>query len=273
VLVGTSGPAKTTFARALRCLLRRELLRADNREAIELAWHALRSRRRLPRVRKLVLFDIDGTLLRAYGAGGRAMRRAAEEILGERCRGAQVEFGGALDPWIFGQLALHGGYEVTPVVHAAFRAHYRNVLAEELAHPAARCLALPGVHDVLARMRAERPATLGLLTGNYAETAALKLRAAGIDPTWFEVNAWGDLANERHALVPVALAQLSHALEARDVVIVGDTPRDVHCARVNGCACVAVATGGNSARELADAGADVVLEDLRDAAALWRLLG
>jgi phosphoglycolate phosphatase-like HAD superfamily hydrolase len=226
-------------------------------------------------VRKLVLFDIDGTLLRAYGAGGRAMRRAAEQVLGDGCRGAHIEFGGALDPWIFAQLAAHGGYEVTPAVHATFRARYAQVLAEELSHPEARCQAMPGVLDVLARLRAERerPATIGLLTGNYAETAALKLRAAGIDPGWFEIAAWGDLASERHALVPVALGQLSHALSAKDVVIVGDTVRDVHCARVNGCPCVAVATGGASARELHAAGADVVLDDLRDASPLLRLLG
>lgn len=223
-------------------------------------------------MRKLVLFDIDGTLLRAYGAGGRAMRRAAEHVLGERCRGAQINFGGALDPWIFGQLALHGGYEVTPAVHARFRAVYAQLLAEELALPDARCLAMPGVLDVLARLRAEQPATVGLLTGNYAETAALKLHAAGIDPQWFEISAWGDLADERHALVPVALAQLSYALSARDVIIVGDTVRDVHCARVNGCACVAVATGGASVQELADAGADIVLDDLSDALPLFRLL-
>jgi phosphoglycolate phosphatase-like HAD superfamily hydrolase len=223
-------------------------------------------------VRKLVLFDIDGTLLRAYGAGGRAMRRAAERVLGERCRGAEINFGGALDPWIFGQLALHGGYEITPEVHARFRALYARLLAEELAHPAVRCVAMPGVLDVLARLRAERPAMIGLLTGNYAETAALKLNAAGIDPQWFEIAAWGDLASERHALVPVALAQLPHVLAAEDVIIVGDTVRDVHCARVNGCACVAVATGGASADELAAAGADVVLQDLSDASQLFRLL-
>src|SRR4051812_28639303 len=200
------------------------------------------------------------------------MRRAAEQVLGERCRGADINFGGALDPWIFGQLALHGGYEVTAQVHAQFRALYAQVLCEELALPETRCLAMPGVLEVLARLRAQRPATLGLLTGNYAETAALKLRAAGIDPHWFEIAAWGDLASERHALVPVALAQLPHVLSANDVIIVGDTVRDVHCARVNGCACVAVTTGGASASELADAGADVVLENLSDATALFRML-
>jgi phosphoglycolate phosphatase-like HAD superfamily hydrolase len=200
------------------------------------------------------------------------MRRAAEHVLGERCRGADIDFGGALDPWIFGKLAEHGGYALTTEVHAAFRQLYAQVLVEELARAEPRCQAMPGVLEVLARLRAQQPATLGLLTGNYAETAALKLHAAGIDPQWFEIAAWGDLADERHALVPVALAQLPHAVEAKDVIIIGDTVRDVHCARVNGCRCVAVTTGYTGASELAAAGADVVLEDLRDAAPLWRML-
>ena len=223
-------------------------------------------------MRKLLLFDIDGTLLRAYGAGGRAMRRAAERVLGERCRGAQIAFAGALDPWIFAQIARHGGYELSEPSHEALRREYAQVLVEELACAEPPCSALPGVHELLLRLRGEQVATLGLLTGNYAETAALKLRAAGIDPQWFEITAFGDLAAERHALVPVALAQLAHALPPNHVIIVGDTVRDVHCARKNGCRCIAVATGGSSASELAEAGADVVLEDLRDQNAFFQAL-
>ena len=108
--------------------------------------------------------------------------------------------------------------------------------------------------ELLAQLRAEQPATLGLLTGNYAETGALKLRAAGIDPEWFAIGAWGDMAAERHALVPVALAQLAQAPPPEHVIIVGDTVRDVECAQKNGCACIAVASGGSSASELVAAG-------------------
>jgi phosphoglycolate phosphatase len=223
-------------------------------------------------VRKLVLFDIDGTLIRAYGAGGRALRRAAERLLGDRCRGAEVNFGGALDPWIFRQIAAHGGYEIDSAMHDALRRLYGVLLTEELNSGERRCQALPGVLELLARLRAEQPATLGLLTGNYAETGALKLRAAGIDPDWFAIGAWGDMAMERHGLVPVALAQLTHVVPSEHVIIVGDTVRDVECAQRNGCVCVAVASGGSSASELEAAGADIVLEDLRDPSAFWQLL-
>ncbi len=221
---------------------------------------------------KLVLFDIDGTLLRGHGAGGRAMRRAAEAVLGERCRGAEIEFGGALDPLILRQLAQHGGYTLDDALHAAFRRTYRELLIHELANAERRIEALPGVHGLLAHLRQTRVATLGLLTGNYADTGALKLRAAGIDPDWFEIAAWGDMAEARPGLVPVALAQLTAALAPEHVIVVGDTVRDVHCAHENGALCVAVATGGSTRAALEAAGADIVLDDLRDPAPVLRLI-
>lgn len=221
---------------------------------------------------KLALFDIDGTLLRGHGVGGRAMRRAAEAVLGERCRGAEVQFGGALDPWILRQLAQHGGYTLDDALLAAFRQRYREVLIEELATAPRRSEALPGVLDLLAHLRERRVATLGLLTGNYADTGAIKLRAVGIDPGWFEIAVWGDMAEERPGLVKVALAQLGAELASDHVIVIGDTVRDVHCAHANGAVCVAVATGGSTRAELEAAGADVVLDDLRDPTPLLRLL-
>jgi phosphoglycolate phosphatase-like HAD superfamily hydrolase len=223
-------------------------------------------------MRKLVLFDIDGTLLRGYGAGGRAMRRAAEAVLGERCRGAEIQFGGALDPWILRQLAAHGGYTLDDGLLARFRRVYRELLTHELTTAARRCEALPGVLELLSHLRATRAATLGLLTGNYADTGALKLRAVGIEPDWFEIAAWGDMAEERPGLVAVALAQLTAPPAAEHVVVVGDTIRDVHCAHANGALCVAVATGGSTRAELEAAGADYVLDDLSDPTPLLRLL-
>jgi phosphoglycolate phosphatase len=224
------------------------------------------------RPRKLVLFDIDGTLLRGHGAGGRAMRAAAERVLGERCRGAVVDFGGRLDPSILRELAAHGGYTLDDALHGAFRSVYRELLVAELARAERRIEALPGVLDLLALMRRERAAFMGLLTGNYPETAALKLRAVGIDPAWFEIGAFGHMAEDRKGLVPVALSQLAMALSPEDVIVVGDTVRDVHCALTNGCVCVAVCTGGGTADELGAAGAHLVLQSLSDPEPLLRLL-
>src|SRR5687768_16282490 len=136
---------------------------------------------------KVLLFDIDGTLLRAYGAGSEAMRRAAELVLGERCRGAQIDLGGALDPWIFERLAAHGGYELDYTIHARFRPLYAQLLVEHLERPDSRCAAMPGVHKLLAHLRQAKNATMGLLTGNYKETGAIKLQKAGIEVEQFEI--------------------------------------------------------------------------------------
>ena len=221
---------------------------------------------------KLLLFDIDGTLLRAHGAGVRSMLRAAEQVIGERCRDAEINFGGAMDPWIFRRLVEHGGYEHSEDAHQVFRSVYGDLLRAELESPENPCKALPGVLPLLSQVRNHPDVRMGLLTGNYPETGTLKLRVAGIDPDWFEVAAWGDMATSRPALIPVALSQIpSSGLTARDVVVIGDTLRDIQCAHENGSLCLAVATGGNTRDELIDGGADVVVDDLTDPEPLLRL--
>lgn len=222
---------------------------------------------------KVLLFDIDGTLLRAYGAGMKGMRRAAEVVLGEKCAGADIDLGGATDPWIFGELARHGGYTFDDALHTRFRTLYGNFLEEELARPNARCVAMPGVHPLLAHLRAARRSTIGLLTGNYRETGSYKLVKAGIDPLQFEIAAWGDMAKERHGLVPVALAQLTRSVDPRDVIVIGDTVRDVQCAHKNNALCLAVATGAATRAELEAAGADLVLDTLEDLDTVLKFFG
>ena len=221
---------------------------------------------------KLLLWDIDGTMLRGHGAGGRAIRRAAEALLGPGVRDHQLSFGGALDPWLFRCLCDAIGRELDAELHAALRAHYAELLVEELRNANPPPLALPGVHALLTRLRNDARVTLGVLSGNYGETGALKLRQVGIEPTWFPVQAWGDMAETRPLLVPVALRQLRTAVPAAEVVVIGDTERDVECAHANGCLCVAVATGGSSFEALQAAGADLVLPDLRDPSRLLALL-
>ena len=133
--------------------------------------------------------------------------------------------------------------------------------------PTAR--ALPGVLDLLERLRGLEDTTLGLVTGNYAETGAIKLRAAGIEPAWFPVGAWGADGAHRRELPPVAMRRyLAHAgreIAPERVVVIGDTPADVDCARASGCVAVAVATGPSfSLEELRSHGPDLLLEDLSD---------
>ena|SRR5690349_18627364 len=213
---------------------------------------------------KVLLFDIDGTLLRAYGAGSEAMRQAAMTVLGERCHGAQIDLGGAMDPWIFERLATHGGYTVDDAAHTRFRTLYTQMLEQELDKPGRKCVAMPGVHALLEHLRKAKIATVGLLTDNYRETGSIKLRHAQIALEHFEIAAWGDMAKVRPGLVPVALQQLPHSVAPHDVIVIGDTVRDVECAHANGARCIAVTTGGGTREQLEAARADVVLDNLED---------
>jgi phosphoglycolate phosphatase len=219
---------------------------------------------------KLLLFDIDGTLLRTYGAGVRAMLRAAEETLGERARHANIDLGGALDPWIVDEIARQAGYTLDDVLRGQVRAAYARHIVTEL-RQSTRAEATPGVLTLLQRLRAERPAQLGMLTGNFAETGAIKLRHVGIEPEWFSPAVWGDAAESRPGLVRVALSHVP-GVRVRDVIVIGDTPRDVHCAHENGARCLAVATGNCDEATLRAAGADRVVSDLVDPTPLYEML-
>lgn len=218
----------------------------------------------------LLLFDLDGTLLRASGAGARAMERAGKAVWGERFSLQGVNFGGSLDPVILQQAAVSFAFEFDAERHRHFRSAYSAELSLELARDRA-AEALPGVFDLLAHLRTAACATVGLLTGNYEETGRQKLTAAGFDPGWFSPCIWGDAAATRPGLVEHAL-RLHPGMLPEAVIVIGDTTRDIECAKVNGCRVLAVATGADSKQELLLAGADLVVDDLKDPAPLLSLI-
>jgi len=125
---------------------------------------------------------------------------------------------------------------------------------------------MPGVHALLNRLEAEPGVVLGLLTGNLAEGAALKLRAAGLDPERFPVGAFGSDAADRAELPPIAARRAERFFGrvpgGSEVVIIGDTPADISCGRCIGARAVAVATGGYSVSDLQACGAHAVFADL-----------
>jgi len=225
----------------------------------------------------LILFDIDGTLLRSRGAGMRCMEAAGAEIFGRPFPSDGVDFGGALDPHIYLQLCERHGLPEGAGELPRFRAAYARRLAGVLGGGAgsahgtsgsAIAWPLPGVPALLDALHGRPELTVGLLTGNWPETGALKLAAAGLPVERFVVNAWGEDGARRPDLLPVALARYAERhgreLPARRVVVVGDTPRDVEVARTHGARALAVATGHHKAEALAAAGADLVVQDLSE---------
>lgn len=204
------------------------------------------------------------------------MLRAGSEIWGERLSWEGVEAAGGLDPALFEEAMERSGIPISADDHHRFRELYIECLREELETRRADVHVMPGVPEVLAELCERREVVLGLLTGNYGPSAHLKLAAAELSPEWFEVSAFGDEAPSRPELVVLAMkryeAQHRSSIETRQVVVIGDTPRDVHCALRNDCIAFAVATGMHSESALREAGAHIVVPDLADPAPLFRLL-
>lgn len=231
---------------------------------------------------KLLLFDIDGTLLSTDGAGRRAIHRALVDRAGTPGVLPGFRLDGKTDPQIVRELLSQGGHP-TPEDRGLIEAicdQYVENLKEELKRPGYVTRALPGVPALLAALvprEAAGEVMVGLLTGNVAGGATLKLRAAGIPPERFIVGAFGLDGHHRPDLPAVALARAQalagRPLSGADTWIIGDTPADVACGRPVGASALAVATGSYGVRDLEATGAELVFADLADTGAVLQGLG
>jgi phosphoglycolate phosphatase len=213
---------------------------------------------------KLVLFDIDGTLIRTGGAGVHAFTRtgAAEFHVPDGMR--QMQFAGRTDTSLVREFFTRHGIAATPENFRRFFDRYVFLLDHLLPqHPGGVC---PGVRELLAGLRAlPQPPLLGLQTGNIRLGAEIKLRHYGLWG-WFEVGGFGDDSESRGELTRLAVERaarrLGHRLAPEAVVVVGDTPHDVDCARAVGARVLAVATGGATREQLAARSPDWLVDDL-----------
>lgn len=230
--------------------------------------------------RALLLFDIDGTILKTGGAGMRAMFRVGERLFGPDFSWDGIVASGHLDPLIFYEAAQRNGLVDHAHHHERFRDSYLAELEAELAARRHDVEAMPGVieviHDLKRRTDSVGDVLLGLVTGNYSAAVPIKLGAVGLDVRWFEVTAFGDEAADRPGLVRLAMdryeAKMGHAADPARVIIIGDTPRDVTCAKAHGCKALCVATGSYTIAELIEAGADIAVDDLADPSPLLRMI-
>jgi phosphoglycolate phosphatase-like HAD superfamily hydrolase len=225
---------------------------------------------------KLVLFDIDGTLVLTGRAGLRAMNRACQEILGHAEALDGIPVAGRTD-WIILHDALRQiGREMDDALFVLLRDRYIERLREEIELPGEGVKGLmPGIRDLLDALHARDDVYLGLLTGNFGRGARIKLEHFDLW-RYFRCGAFGDDAADRNALVPFALERARRCgippLPNTDVFVVGDTPHDVACARAAGAVAVGVATGSTTVEQLRDSGADVVFRDLSNTGAFLRLI-
>jgi phosphoglycolate phosphatase-like HAD superfamily hydrolase len=217
---------------------------------------------------RLLLFDVDGTLVSARGAGRRALRAAFEAVYGTAGGIDQYDLRGQTDPRIVFDVMEAAGLQTEEIrerLDEFFEAYLRGLAAE--LGDGRSVVTLPGVAALVPRLARERDAVLGLLTGNIEAGARLKLEPTGLWP-YFRVGAFGSDDMDRRRLPSLAArraqALLGHRFLPQDVVVIGDTPRDVECARAFGAAAVAVATGMYSRAELEAAGPDLLFDDLAD---------
>jgi phosphoglycolate phosphatase len=228
-------------------------------------------------MRRLILFDIDGTLLSTDGAARRAFHAALIEVYGATGPIATHSFDGKTDPQIARELLSLEGLSDASIdrgLDRLFRSYLRR-LATELATPGHSTRLYPGVTTLLDALRPDPHICLALLTGNIAQGAALKLRSAGI-ADYFRFGAYGSDCEQRTGLpgiaVQRALADTGRAFNGHEVVIIGDTPNDVTCGQALGVFTIAVATGRHTREDLLAAGADIALQDLSDTRAVLDLL-
>jgi phosphoglycolate phosphatase-like HAD superfamily hydrolase len=225
-------------------------------------------------MRRLVLWDVDGTLIDSAKLGRDAFLDAFEAVTGSPAE-RLVPFAGRTDLEIAHDLIAAAGIEPRLGLIDAFERELERAMAERAGLLRERGRALPGAREAIARLEREPGVLQSLLTGNIEPNARVKLGALGLDGGLdFEIGAYGSDHRMRGELVAIARrkAERKHdvRLGAAHVVLVGDTPLDVAAAREGGARAVGVATGPYDEGALDEAGADAVLADLTDLEAFVR---
>jgi len=233
----------------------------------------------LPPDLRVILFDIDGTLIRAVRRPeyrGR-IRQMLVEVFGTCGRIAEVDFGGKTDLAIYREALESEGFTLAQIHERlpGLEAMMVEILYEMAATGEVfrRCA---GVAELLEALAGDARFVTSLLTGNVEKLAEAKLRTVGIWPYFKGRGAFGSDAEERDHLPEIAAARLREHLGVElppaRFVIVGDTPRDIQCARHFGARVVAVASGAHTLEQLAAHRPDALLADLSDTPSVVKLL-
>ncbi len=225
---------------------------------------------------KVLLFDIDGTLVLSGGAGLRAMTRAFENLYGVANAFVGVHLAGRTDSSILQDALAKFGLPFSAEIEKEYKQSYFNLLAEEMPLPVDGKRIMPGVVPLLEALSMRPDVHLGLLTGNWQTSGLLKLADFGLD-RYFRFGAFADDSGVRDELIPYALERFlalkGHKPRPEEVYVIGDTPFDILCARPHGARAVAVAAASHSTAELATWKPDFLFDDLQDTAAALSVLG
>lgn len=224
--------------------------------------------------KKLILWDIDGTLIVSQGAGVRAMERAFARHFGRPGDLGQIDWAGRTDTWITGEVLRTNGLPPTPENCHDYLETYLELLPAEL-RDGPQGHVLPGVLELLETLHRRPDVAQGLLTGNLKRGAEFKLTHYRV---WhyFEFGAFADDSPRRNDLGPHALRRARelhrHHFAPNDTFIIGDTPHDIECGKVIGARTIAVATGRFSVAELAAHAPTAVFASFADTASFLRVI-
>ena len=218
--------------------------------------------------KKILLFDIDGTLLEPAGFGRLCCQRAVEDVVGYPVSADKVEMAGRTDWQIVNDFLVQGGLDEKGIEH------HRQAVFDALAHhiagaaPSSNMHALPGAKPLLKRLTNNPDFVLGLVTGNLRQTVQHKFQAVGINPELFPFGAFGDEHQDRNYLPAIALSRasrlLGYEIPPETALVIGDTPHDIACARHTGLKVLVVSTGLHNKEELAKHQPDYLLEGLSE---------
>ncbi|NRB44348.1 MAG: HAD hydrolase-like protein [Verrucomicrobiales bacterium] len=228
----------------------------------------------MPDLPRVILFDIDGTLLSTGGAGIKAFYHAIEENYPSqlrKCGGSlHLEMAGSTDSGLVIEIFKALGIEDTVTDRKSFFAKYIQCLENNLSDQSFSGFLMPGIAELLEKLSCQAnkgKLILGLLTGNIAAGAELKLKKYGVNK-YFCFGAYGDDHHDRNELGSIALKRAGSyyglELARASVTVIGDTPKDIYCARAMGAQAVAVASGSISHKELANHDPDLLFEDFAD---------
>ena len=215
---------------------------------------------------RVLLFDIDGTLVSTGGAGGAAWKLAFEELHGVPADIGRYTHAGMTDPDV-GATTFKAVLDRPPTPHELSQLLQRRLehMPETVAESDGYAV-LPGVPERLRQLSRDGH-LLGLITGNIDGAAHIKLQRGDLN-RWFPFGAYAAAGMDRAAILREAVeraeAIVGHELPRPEIYVIGDTPLDIEAAHAVGCTAIAVATGGHDAAALREAGADHVLATLEE---------
>ena len=225
---------------------------------------------------KLILFDIDGTILRVSRPGARAFDRVFREMFAVEQAWGSTKAHGKTDPLLIEEIAERVlGRRLSQEEYAAVQQGYLDYFVEEIER-ADVFEVLPGVSSLVEDLSKRSDICLGIQTGNFEASGRMKLKRARLDK-FFPFGGFGSDSPQRAEIVRHAIARAErfskYSFKQEDIVLIGDAPQDMQAGRANGISSIAVCTGRSAKPDLISAGANLCLKNLREKSQLFQFLG